>query len=351
MTFLPYGATVSEIWVKDRNNAWQDVILGFDNTTNYGTDLAHNFFGPIVGRYANRIKNGTFELDGKTYKTPLNENNLDTLHGGKIGYDRESWKVSAINSSSISFTHRDPAGNQGFPNEVNTTATYTLLSNATWKIRINSKASGKTPIMLSSHVYWNLNPQGFNESQPILDHVVHLPYASNYVKTDTILIPTGELPSVQGTGYDFRQAKALRDNFNQTDGYCGFNCKGWDSCWVEPKGHPRNKPSFEVYSPASGIKLSISTNQEAWQIYTTAGLDTPATKPQIPRKRAHGGDGTLDKVYENYSAMVIEAEDYIDAINNPKWGRNQIYDQNRPYSWQAEYRFSTVDRDGKSTSS
>lgn len=347
MNFLPYGATVSEIWVKDRNNAWQDIILGFDNKTNYGTDEAHNFFGPIVGRYANRIKNGTFELDGKTYHTPLNEKNHDTLHGGKVGYDRESWKISNINDSSITFTHHDPAGNQGFPNEVNTTATYTLLANATWKIRVNSRASGKTPIMLSSHVYWNLNPQSFNESQPILEHVLHMPYASKYVKTDTILIPTGELPAVENTGYDFREAKALKQNFEQTEGYCGYKCKGWDSCWIEPKGHPREKPSFEVYSPGSGIKLSVSTNQEAWQIYTTAGLDNPSAKPSIPRKRAHGGDGTLEKVYENYSAMVIEAEDFIDAINNPLWGRNQIYDQNRPYSWQAEYRFSKVDQNGK----
>lgn len=352
MTFLPYGASVSEVWVKDRNDAWQDVVLGFDNKTNYGTDKAHNFFGPVVGRYANRIKNGTFELDGKTYHTPLNENDVDTLHGGSEGYDRASWYISALNQSSVTFTHHDPSGNQGFPATVDTTATYTLLRDATWQIRIKSKVSnGKTPLMLSSHVYWNLNPHSFleNTSRPILDHVLHMPYATNYVKTDPILIPTGPLPKVDGTGYDFRTAKPLSENFNQTQGYCGGGCKGWDSCWIEPKGHPRHSPSFEVYSPQSGIKLSISSNQEAWQIYTTAGLVSPDTKPSVPRKRVHGGDGTLDNIYENYSAMVIEAEDYIDAINNPEWGRNQIYDENRDYDWEAEYKFSTVDKNGKAT--
>lgn len=227
--------------------------------------------------------------------------------------------------------------------------TYTLERNASWSIRMHATASKKTPLMLSSHVYWNLNPQSFNASsdaRPILDHVVHMPYVTKYIKTDGILIPTGETPKVDGTAYDFRQAATLRSKFDQTEGVCGTGCQGWDSCWVEDAGHPQQSPTMEVYSPDSGIKLSITTNQEAWQIYTTAGLNGP-TKASIPRKRAHGGDGSLDKIYENYSAMVIEAEDWIDAINNPEWGRNQIYGEGRDYQWEAKYQFSTVDQDGK----
>lgn len=351
-TFLPYGASLSELWVKDRQGAWQDVILGFDNSTNYGTDTIHNFFGPIVGRYANRIKNGTFELDGKKYQVPKNDGGLASLHGGKVGYDRESWKLSSLNSSSITFKHHDKAGNQGFPNQVNTTAVYTLLPNAEWKLTFHSTASGPTPIMLSSHVYWNLNPQGLinlgKDDKAILEHVVHMPYASKHVKTDGILIPTGELPESKNTGYDFTVPRALSERFNQTQGYCGTGCQGWDSCFIEPNGHPKGKPSFEVYSPASGIKLSIKTNQDAWQIYTTASLDSP-TKGSIPRKKAHGGDGSLDKVYGNYSAMVIEAEDWIDGINHPQWGRTdkQIYNKGKDYHWTARYSFSNVDESGK----
>lgn len=346
-TFLPHGATLSEIWVKDRQGAWQDVILGFDNVTNYNTNP--NFFGPIVGRYANRIRNGTFELDGKKYQVPKNENNLASLHGGKVGYDQEPWKLISVNATSVTFKHHDPAGNQGFPSQVNTTAVYTLLPNAEWKLTFHSTADGPTPIMLSSHVYWNLNPQGLinlgKDDKVINEHVLHMPYASKHVKTDGILIPTGELPESKGTGYDFTSPRSLGELFDKQEGYCGTGCKGLDSCFIEPKGHPQGKPSLEVYSPASGIKLSIKTNQEAWQSYTTANL----AKTPVPRKRAHGGDGSLDKIYEAYSAMVIEAEDWIDGINHPKWGRQdkQIFNKGKDYYWSARYSFSTVDKSGK----
>lgn len=175
-----------------------------------------------------------------------------------------------------------------------------------------------------------------------------MPYASKHVKTDGALIPTGELPESKGTPFDFTTPRPLSERFDQTQEVCGTGCKGWDSCFIEPKGHPKGKAGFVVYSPASGIKLSIKSNQEAWQIYTTAGLANP-TKGTIPRKRAHGGDGTSQTVYEAYSALVIEAEDYIDGINHPQWGRQekQIFDQNKDYDFTATYSFSTVDENGK----
>lgn len=150
-------------------------ILGFDNKTNYGTDPIHPNFGPTVGRYANRIKNGTFSIDGKQYQIPKNENGFDSLHGGDIGYDRRSWSLSNLNDSSVSFTLNDPAGFQGFPGEVNTTVTHSLANDATWNLKMNALASEKTPILLSSHVYWNL--EAYNETQSMLDYVFHLPKA------------------------------------------------------------------------------------------------------------------------------------------------------------------------------
>ncbi|EPQ28655.1 uncharacterized protein PFL1_03958 [Pseudozyma flocculosa PF-1] len=348
-TVLPYGSVVSELWVKDRYGGWRDVVLGFDNKTNYGTDTIHPNFSPIVGRYANRIKNGTFEVDGKTYKAPLNENNLDTLHGGDIGYDRSAYRVEEVKADEILLSHLDPDGFQGFPGEVKTYTRYRLLPDATWEIELNATASKRTPLMLSSHVYWNL--EAYNESQTILDHVLHLPKADKYVKTDTILIPTGELPTVEGTPYDFRTPHAFRDMFNETLGVCGFNCTGWDSCFVmtdPPKKREAKQQSvIELSSLKSGIKLSVSaSNQPAIQVYTCSGINSPA-KGSIPRKRSHGGDGTLDKVYDNYSCVVLEMEDYIDGINNPQWGRDQIYGPDRPYHWRAKYSFSNIDEQGK----
>ncbi|CAD6985650.1 unnamed protein product, partial [Tilletia controversa] len=340
-TFLPYAATLSELWVKDRWGQWRDVVLGFDNKTNYGTDSIHPDFAPVVGRYANRIKNGTFELDGTTYNTTLNENGVNTLHGGNPGYDRSSFSVSDWNASSVTFKLHDPDGNQGFPSAVDSEVSYTLSDGALWTIRMNASASGRTPIMLSSHVYWQLEAYNETEGATILDHVFHLPRADKYIETDSILIPTGVISNVSGTGYDFRQARTFRSLFNRTQGFCGAGCQGWDTCFVMSE-HERDEPVIELWSTKSGIKLSVRTDQDAFQVYTCDGISHPSSTGSLPRKIAHGGDGTLGQVYENHSCVVLEAQDYIDAVNHPEWGRDPIYSAERPYVWQAEYSFSTV---------
>jgi aldose 1-epimerase len=340
-TFLPYGASLQELWVKDRNGTWRDVVVGFDNTTNYGTDTIHNYFGPQVGRYANRIKNGTFEINGTTYHTPLNENNIDTLHGGKIGYDRRSHSVEHMNASAVSFLLHDADGNQGFPGSVVARAFYALDNNGTFNIQMDANVTDdkSTPIMLSHHVYWALHGYA-GQNDTILNHTLHMPQADKYIKTDGILIPTGEIPSVTNTPYDFQTARTFNERFNETEGVCGTGCQGWDSCFVMSE-HDRNSTILTLSSPETGIKLEIKTDQDAIQVYTCDGVSSP-TKGSLPRKRVHGGDGTLDKVYENHSCVVLEMEDYIDGINNPEWKRDQIYSKQRPYHWRAEYTFSSA---------
>ncbi|KAK0567951.1 hypothetical protein OC861_002402 [Tilletia horrida] len=340
-TFLPYAATLSELWVKDRYGQWRDIVLGFDNKTNYGTDTIHPNFSPVVGRYANRIKNGTFAINGTQYNTTLNENGLDTLHGGNPGYDRSSFSVADVNATSVTFKLVDPAGNQGFPNEVQSQIQYTLSEGGVWKIQMNASASGPTPIMLSSHVYWQLEGYNATEGQTILDHYFHLPKADKVIATDSILIPTGQINNVSGTAFDFQEAKTFRSLFNETEGVCGAGCQGWDTCFVMSE-HNRTDPVIELWSTKSGIKLQVTTDQVAFQVYTCDGLSSP-TKGSLPRKLAHGGDGTLNQIYENHSCVVLEAQDYIDAVNNPQWGRDPIYTPDRPYEWQVEYTFSTIE--------
>lgn len=338
-SFIPYGASLIEFWVKDNTGTWRDIVVGFDNSTNYGTDTIHPFLGPTVGRYANRIKNGTFELDGKTYHTPLNENNFDTLHGGTVGYDRDPYTVESLNSSHISFVHYDPNGNQGFPGAVQQRSSYTLKNGGKFDIQLTANVSQhKSPVMLSSHVYWALH--GYKDvNNTILNHTVHMPHADKYIKTDGKLIPTGPIPSVRNTPFDFQTPRTFAQRFNETVGVCGDGCQGWDSCFVMSE-HKRNANVLTLSSPETGIQMSVKTDQDAIQLYTCDGISAPSTKGSLPRKRVHGGDGTLDKIYENHSCVVVEMEDYIDGINNPEWGRNQIYSKDRPYVWQAEYTFS-----------
>ncbi|CEH13276.1 galactose mutarotase-like protein [Ceraceosorus bombacis] len=348
--FIPYGATLVELWVRDRDGAWRDVVLSFDNTTNYLTDPIHPNFGPTVGRYANRIKNGTFTANNQTYYVPRNENGKNSLHGGDVGYDRSPFVVESFNATSIVFAHVDPDGFQGFPGQVDSRVIHTLQPNATWAISMSANVSApqdiQTPILLSSHVYWNLDAYADGSNSTILDHVLHMPHADKYIQTDSDLIPTGPRPDVSGTPFDFLQPTPFRRNFDNSTGICGANCTGWDSCFWQSNEPARDEPQLEMYSPRSGIKLSLTTDQPAFQIYTCSGISSPA-KGSLPRKRSHGGDGTLAEIYENHSCVVIEAEGLIDAINNPDWNVDQLYSASKPYTWAAEYRFSNVDEQGQ----
>jgi aldose 1-epimerase len=157
--FIPYGASISNLFINDTSGIERDIVGGFDNATYYGVDKQHPHFGGVPGRYANRIKNSTFTVEGQTYHVLPNENptpdhpgGVDTLHGGPDGWDWRNWTVVAHTSNSITFSLTDSDGDQGFPGEVVSYVTYTL-GNMTWDLRMVAVATTKvTPIMLSSHV-------------------------------------------------------------------------------------------------------------------------------------------------------------------------------------------------------
>ncbi|KAF9464411.1 galactose mutarotase-like domain-containing protein [Collybia nuda] len=340
--FIPYGATATNFWVKDKTGKFRDILLGFDDHKLYQSDAAgHPYFGPIVGRYANRIRDGTFTIpisknaSGRNkFHVPLNEGN-NTLHGGLDGYDRRTWTVSKKTASSVTFKLIDPDGAQGFPGTVITSVTYTLDRHSTWHISINSIATKQTPIMLSGHHYWNF--EAYQETQDLIGH--HAQFAaSKFVATDGQLIPTGKLTDVSRTPLDFRQAKSIGASINATaaEEYCGTGCIGFDNCWLFDKNDFK-KPVFSIWSVNSGIKLEIITNQPALQIYSCNGIFNPALP--IPRKKTQGGPLTT---YTDHSCVVIESESIIDAINNPEFGVNQIYGPERSYNWESSYIFSTL---------
>lgn len=151
--FVPYGASISNLFINDTHGNELDLVLGWDNATHYTTDTKHPHYGAVPGRYANRIKNSSFEIDGTTYHVSPNENGgADTLHGGLRGWDWRNWTVTAHTTNSITFSLVDQDGNQGFPGEVVSYVTYTMTPYS-WHIKMLATATTKkTPIMLSSHV-------------------------------------------------------------------------------------------------------------------------------------------------------------------------------------------------------
>ncbi|KAK7977792.1 aldose 1-epimerase [Apiospora saccharicola] len=355
--FITYGASLTHMLVNDQYGIPRDVVAGFDNATYYEVDKQHNHFGGVPGRYANRIRNSTFELDGESYHITPNENptadaplGADTLHGGKDGWDWRNFTVVSHTDDSITFSIVDPDGKEGFPGEVVSYITYTVTG-WTWDFKMVALATTKkTPIMLSSHVYWNLDGFSNNETNTILNHTFHLPYSGQRVGVDNILIPTGDiLANHKGSVNDFWSApKQIGASFGHPElkDNCGFNCTGYDNCWLVNRA--QNGPYdwrndgyvARLHSAWSGIQLDVYSDQEAYQLYSCNGMNGSVT---LKTTQGLHDNADFPRTIPQYGCVVMEVEDWIDAINQPAWGRQdkQVYAPGGdPYVLQASYRFS-----------
>ncbi|KAL5323890.1 hypothetical protein ACEPPN_008432 [Leptodophora sp. 'Broadleaf-Isolate-01'] len=352
-SFVPYGASISNLFLNDTSGIERDIVTGWDNASYYSIDKQHPHFGGVPGRYANRIKNSTFSIDGTSYNilpnehpTPEHPDGVDTLHGGPDGWDWRNWTVVAYTENSITFSLVDEAGDQGFPGEVISYVTYTL-GNMTWDFSMTAfSLEQKTPIMLSSHVYWNLDGFANNETATALNHTLHLPYGGQRVDTDSILIPTGNILANEKDGLNdfWSKPKQIGANFTNPDllGNCGGNCTGYDTCYLTNRPTPYAwdaLPVATLSSSWSGISVNIYTDQDAFQVYSCGGQNG-----SVALKSTQGLFNVTDRprVVEQYSCIVMEVEDWIDAINHPEWGRDskQIFGpEDGPYVLKARYEF------------
>lgn len=358
---IPYGARLTHLLVPDRNGDVQDVIGGYDDTAQYPIDSATNktFFGPVVGRYANRIKNGTFTLDGVTSHIPTNEHGgANTLHGGDVGYDQRNWTVTAYTNTSITFSLLDEAL-EGFPGTVLTQATYTVsntILGSAWGVshpRITMQTTSfaldqPTPIMLANHIYWNLN--AFKEATILNDTTLWMPYSKRFVEVDTILIPTGAIGTVAASPVlDFTAPKLIGADLSDAVDVCGLGCTGYDNAFIidRPKDSgttASNFPVLSIWSDTTGIRLDIGTNQQGLQIYSCNGQNgTLPVKPSQIARNTGAPDGGA-KFVNQYGCVVIETQGWIDAVNNPQWGLVDYWyadPTTQPNVMYATYDFST----------
>jgi aldose 1-epimerase len=300
---MTYGGIIQTIKVPDKSGQMGDVALGYDTLDGYLTNSP--YFGALIGRYGNRIAKGHFTLDGKEYSIFTN-NVPNTLHGGRIGFDKKVWTVDRAEVGQrgpiLVLSYTSPDGEEGYPGTLKVTATYTLLaSENTLRLRFRATTDKDTVVNLTGHSYFNLAGQG---QGTILDHVVYID-ADKYTPVDNTLIPTGEIAPVEGTPFDFRKPTAIGARINDDNEQLKFG-GGYDHNFV--MNHPMDKLGLDarVTDPKSGRVFEIWSTSPGIQFYSGNFLDGTII----------GKGGT---VYVHRGAFAMEPQHYPDSPNQPNF--------------------------------
>jgi aldose 1-epimerase len=293
VSIMDYGATIVKILAPDRNGKFDDVVLGFDTFSPYLHAKFH--FGATIGRYANRIAKGQFELGKALYQLPCN-NGPNSLHGGLRGFDKRMWKIEPIESDipAVRFSRLSPDGEEGYPGNLYTSVTFSLNDDNELRISYEATTDKPTIINLTNHSCFNLAGGG-----TIFDHVLTL-HADAFTPVDATLIPTGEIKPVAGTPWDFLNPTPMGLHLKETGG----DPVGYDHNFVLNKGWFSNwAVAAEVYEPKSGRTLTVSTDQPGIQFYSGNFLDGTLT-------------GVDDNVYRQYCGFCLETQHFPDSPNH-----------------------------------
>lgn len=306
VSILTYGGIIQQLSVPDRNGTFANVALGFGNLDDYRTKSP--YFGAIVGRFANRIANGRFTLDGVTYEVPVN-NGPNSLHGGIHGFDRKIWAAEVFDDKhqlGLLLRSTSPAGEEGYPGTLTTTVRYEVLADAPLlRVSYHATTDAPTVLNLSNHCYFNLAGEG---NGTILDHVIQI-RARRYLPVDPTLIPTGELASVKETPFDFTEAHVIGERINRPDDEQLAIAGGYDHCMVFDTADDLGfVPDWQVKAvdPRSGRVMTVLTDQPGVQFYSGNFLD--GTFP-----------GTSGKPYAQRAGFCLETQHFPDSPNQPEF--------------------------------
>jgi len=324
---ITYGGIITSVKVPDRRGKPANVALGFNNLDDYVTKNSP-YFGAIIGRYGNRIAMGVFKLGGVTYCLDAN-NGVNSLHGGLKGFDKQVWEVKEATAGpdrvvlKLHYLSKagegwDPVNNNnancpdgaqhGYPGNLDTTVTYTLNNQNQIVIDYSATTDAPTIVNLTNHSYWNLAGEG---TGTIYDHLLML-NASNFTPVDSGLIPTGALPPVAGTPFDFQKPKPVADGIRSNDQQVVFG-KGFDHNWVlnPPKDNKPLSLAATLYEPDSGRVLNIRTDQPGIQFYAGNFLDGSLY-------------GTSGHSYRQSDGLALETQHYPDSPNHSNFPSTEL---------------------------
>lgn len=311
-----YGAIINQFIVKNAHGEKQDIVLGFDDFEGYLNPayLENNaYIGAVVGRYANRIKNGTFIINDHTYQLPKN-NGANTIHGGISGFDKKVWDVIELDEkqSSVTLEYESVDGEEGFPGNLIIDLTFELTENDELILTYEAETDQSTAINLTHHGYFNLSPTG----DYIGKHQQQI-FAANYLEQDENYCVTGKLIPVSGSTHDFQQLKYIDQDWNEDLGY--------DQSFVLDKTPGDLTLAAQTIEENSGLRLSIYTTEPVAHFYTAKYLNV---------KNGKGG-----RDYNSFGAFCIETQHHPNAVNIPQFS-GTILQPDELYSQTTIYKVS-----------
>lgn len=328
---MNYGGTILSLRVPDRHGTLGDVVLGFDVPDKYRTEAYRSdcpYFGAVIGRYANRIAQGRFELDGTTYQLSTNHG-PDHLHGGHDGFDKQFWSGGPFgdeNGSGLRYTYMSPDTEEGYPGRLTATVTYRLTNDNEVIIDYEAETTKATPVNLTQHTYFNLGGIGYGD---VLTHRLQVD-AKYFTPVDRSLIPTGELRSVAGTPFDFRTPTSIGARI-ESDNRQLTRAQGYDHNFVlrrEGSSPTVVSRAARVSEPQSGRVMTVYTTEPGMQFYSGNSLNGTFV-------------GKGGATYGSHSGFCLETQHFPDSPNHPNFP-STILRPGETYRSRTIFAFSTL---------
>ncbi len=324
-----FGATITSIKIPDKNDKLVDVVQGYDSVTPYETaPVGHA--GGTIGPVANKIDNGKFVLNNKTYILETNKDNGKThCHGGSEGLDVKNWDGKVLDDG-VEFTYLKKDMENGYPANVEIKVTYKFDNDNNLHIKYHATADNDTILNLTNHTYFNLDGNENTQENSIYNHIITIPNSTKITEINDISIPTGKFLDVKNTPFDFHKAKKIGDVINNKSQQLEL-AGGFDHnyCIDNYDGKTLIDAAY-IDSEKTGIKLKVSTNLPAFQFYSANHLGKTAQP-----------NGKTGSRYEKRSALCIEPQFYPNAINTKEFKEKGILPKNSSYDREIIYSFET----------
>ena len=318
---INYGGIITNIRVPDSKGNMKDIALGFNNIEGYIN--GHPYFGAIIGRYGNRIKNGRFNIDGNEYNLEIN-NGEHSLHGGIKGFDKVIWSVKELKGNNfigLKLNYLSQHMEEGYPGNLNVEVNYILNDKNEFKILYTANTDATTILNLTQHSYFNLSGES---SGDILDHEVII-NGDNFLPVDGGLIPTGEIRKVTNTPFDFRNEKKIGQDINLDSKQLDYGI-GYDHCWVLNDYGKGVRKVAQAKSNSTGILLEVFSDQPGIQFYTGNFLDGTLVSKE-------------GKSYEKRNGFCLETQHFPNSPNQSNFP-SVILSPKENYATETWFKFS-----------